>query len=226
MKREVLLTLAQAVKQLRKHYGPPERPPTTDPFELILLENVAYLTTPERRREAFEHLKSSVGTSPEAILAAEPGALERVTARGILEEDFADKLRECARIAIEDFGGDLRKVIRGPMSVAKKALRAFPGIGEPGAEKILLFVGQQALLAPESNGLRVLIRLGLVREEKSYSKTYAASRQAVERLGVEPSVMQEVHLLLQVHGRTLCKRTAPRCEPCPLAPGCAYAQKT
>jgi endonuclease III len=225
VKREVLLTLEQAVKQLRKHYGSPERPPTTNPFELILLENVAYLTTPERRRKAFEHLRSSMGTSPEAILAAEPGALERVTARGILEKDFADKLRECARIAVEDFGGDLRKVIRGPLSAAKKALRSFPGIGEPGAERILLFTGRQALLAPESNGLRVLVRLALVREERSYSKTYAAGRQAAETLRAEPSVMQEAHLLLFEHGRTLCKRTAPRCEPCPLARGCAYVQK-
>jgi len=116
-------------------------------------------------------------------------------------------------------------VIRGPLSAAKKALRSFPGIGEPGADKILLFTGRQALLAPESNGLRVLVRLGLLREETSYSKTYAASRRAAEGLRAEPGVMQEAHLLLFEHGRTLCKRTAPRCEPCPLARGCAYVQQ-
>ena len=223
--RKGLLTLAEAVKLLRKHYGPPAPPPSGDPFELILWENVAYLASPSRRREAFELLKSTVGTSPMAILAAGPGALERVTARGILKENFADKLRECAHLAVEDFGGDLRKVIRGPLSAAKKALRCFPGIGEPGAEKILLFTGRQALLAPESNGLRVLVRLGLLREETSYSKTYAASRRTAESLRAEPGVMQEAHLLLFGHGRTLCKRTAPRCEPCPLARGCAYVQR-
>ncbi|MCI0410793.1 MAG: hypothetical protein L0191_19900, partial [Acidobacteria bacterium] len=103
-------------------------------------------------------------------------------------------------------------------------LRSFPGIGEPGAEKILLFTGRQALLAPESNGLRVLVRLGLVPEAKSYSKMYAASRQAAKALPPVPSVMQEAHLLLQEHGRTLCKSSAPRCEPCPVARGCAYFQ--
>ena len=148
------LTLGEAVKLLREHCGPPERLPTADPFELILWENVAYLATPARRREAFEELKRTVGTAPEVIMAAEPSALERITARGILKSRFAVKLRECARIALEQFGGDLEAVIRGPVDKAKRALRSFPGIGEPGAEKILLFTGQQALLAPESNGLR------------------------------------------------------------------------
>ena len=218
-----LLTLGEAVKLLRKHYGPPARLPTADPFELILLENVAYLAPPARRREAFEQLKNAVGTSPSAILTAEQHVLECVTGRGILKSTFAAKLRECARIAIERFGGDLRTPIREPLGTAKQALRSFPGIGEPGAEKILLFTGRQALLAPDSNGLRVLVRLGLVREEKSYAGTYAASRQAATALPPEPRVLQEAHLLLQEHGQTLCKRSAPRCDVCPLGSGCAYA---
>lgn len=147
-----LLTLGEAVELLRKHYGPPARLPTADPFELILLENVAYLAPPARRREAFEQLKNTVGTSPSAILAAKQPVLEDVTGRGILKSTFAAKLRE----------------------------------------------------------------------QKSYSGTYAASRQAATALPAEPRVLQEAHLLLQQHGQTLCKRTAPRCDVCPLARGCAY----
>jgi endonuclease III len=219
-------SLGEAVRLLEKHYGPPAPLPTGDPFELVLWENVAYLAPPARRREAFERLKSVVGTSPTAILAARQQALESVTSRGILKATFAAKLRECARIAIDDFGGDLRTVIRGPLGAAKQALRSFPGIGEPGAEKILLFTGRQALLAPDSNGLRVLVRLGLVREDKSYARTYAASRQAAEELPADPRVMQRAHLLLQQHGQTLCKRSVPRCPVCPLARGCAYARRS
>jgi endonuclease III len=220
------LTLRESVKVLRRHYGSPERPPTTDPFELILWVNVAYLASPARRREAFELLKRTIGTDPIAILAAEQQTLEKVTTQGILKSTFATKLRECAIIAVDDFGGDLGSVIRGPLESAKRALQSFPGIGEPGAEKILLFSGQQALLAPDSNGLRVLVRLGLVREEKSYARTYAASREVAKDLPAEPSVMQEAHLLLQQHGQTLCKRSGPHCEACPLASACAYAAVT
>ena len=116
---------------------------------------MAYLAPPKRRGDAFEQLRSTVGTTPEAILAAKQKTLERVTALGILKSTFAAKLRACADIALNEFGGDLGAAIRGPLEHAKRALRSFPCIGEPGAEKILLFAGQQALLAPDSNGLRV-----------------------------------------------------------------------
>jgi hypothetical protein len=38
-----MLTLGRAVKLLRKQYGPLAQLPTANPFELVLLENVAYL---------------------------------------------------------------------------------------------------------------------------------------------------------------------------------------
>ena len=216
--------LREVVAALKKHHGPPERPPTVDPFGLVLWENVAYLASPARRREAFERLASTIGTTPQAILAAKRTDLESVTSHGILKATFAAKLRECARIAWEEHGGDLGAALRGDPRKAKQMLRAFPGIGEPGAEKILLFAGLGAPLAPDSNGLRVLVRLGLVRDEGSYARTYAASRQTAEQLRALPKERQEAHLLLQRHGQTLCKRRLPDCGACPLARGCAHAQ--
>jgi endonuclease III len=217
------LPLRGAVELLRKHYGPPIPPPTRDPFELVLLENVAYLASPERRRAAFQLLRSSIGTAPRAILAAKPAQLRAVTAAGILKTVFADKLLECARLVVERHAGDLTKATRAPTKEAKSALQAFPGIGEPGAEKVLLFSGRRALLAPESNGLRVLVRLGLVQEQSSYARTYAASAEAARSLGKKVRDFQEAHLLLKLHGETLCRRATPRCPECPLRSRCPSA---
>ena len=57
----------------------------------------------------------------------------------------------------------------------------FPSIGEPGAEKILLFARVYPVLGLDSNGVRVLTRLGLVVEAKSYAATY----RGVQRLAAE-----------------------------------------
>ena len=216
--------LADAVAVLERTFGAPEGPPTADPFELVLHENVAYLASPEKRREAFEELRSTVGTTPEALLAARPGALERVAA-GILKGGAAEKLRECARIAVEELGGDVAAALDRDPAGARRLLRKFPGIGEPGADKVLLLSGRVPTLAPESNALRVLARLGVIREEKSYARTYAAGNEAgVRALPPKIPALRRAHLLLQRHGQTLCRRTAPLCDACPLARGCAYAK--
>ena len=60
-------------------------------------------------------------------------------------------------------------------------------------------------------------------EEKTYARTYMTSRELAKGLPADTNLMQEAHLLLQQHGQTLCKRSVPRCEACPLSPVCAYA---
>lgn len=215
------MTLREAVAILKGHYGPPLPPPTRDPFELVLWENVAYLASPERRLEAFELLRSSVGTSARSILASPPKALERITAHGILKDTFAAKLKECARIAIDSCEGDLAAALRRAPGDARRLLRSFPGIGEPGAEKILLLAGHEAFLAPDSNALRVLVRLGFIEEDPAYARMYAGAREAGRAFKSDGAVVRDAHLLLQHHGKTQCKRTRPLCEACPLRPGCA-----
>ena len=220
------LGLGEAVKLLVAYYGRPTPPPTTDVFELILLENIAYLAPPARRREAFDLLKTTIGTTPQAVLAATKPALEQVTSKGILKANSAAKLKECARIAVEEFGGDMDAAIDAPVEEAKRVLRTFPSIGEPGAEKILLFARKYALLGADSNALRVLVRLGLIRESASYGRMYAASQALSAELGGKVPALQTAHLVLQQHGQTLCKRTAPKCSVCPLAHGCAFATRS
>jgi hypothetical protein len=64
------LNLKKIVSQLSTHYGPPRPALTTDPFALILLENIAYLVSDSRREEAFKLLRKDVGTKPHEILTA------------------------------------------------------------------------------------------------------------------------------------------------------------
>src|SRR4030095_10571219 len=215
--------LKSVLVQLQKHYGKLPEPPR-DPFILILLENVAYLAKGDKRQEALALLERTVGLDPASILAASDAKLKAVTAHGILSDTFADKLRECAAIAVDEFGGDLEKVVDRPLPAAKKALRRFPGIGERGGEKILLFSRRQPFLAPESNGLRVLTRLGVVREESSYAKTYAAARELGATLGLSIPDLVTTHRLLPHHCQTLCSRSEPACPACPVRQNCAFGR--
>ncbi|MCB9897872.1 MAG: hypothetical protein H6825_07710 [Planctomycetes bacterium] len=217
--------LARVVQQLEKQHGAFATHEPSDAWGLLLWENVCYLADDARRRAAFELLERETSLEPEAILAAPRRTLLAVTAHGIESERFADKLRECARLALDAFDGDVdAAVLRLPDKDAKKALRKFPGIGEPGAEKILLLADGRPFLAPESNGLRVLQRLGLV-VDGAYAQAYRAAREiAAAHLPSDATRLARARSLLRRHGQDVCKNTRPRCDACALATDCAYAR--
>ena len=218
------IPLAEILDRLEALYGPPRPPKATDPWHLILWENVAYLADDAQREKAFLALRKRLGTRPEQILSAPAAVLREIGAHGIVPEQSVEKLRRCATIALEEFDGDLGPVLRLPVAAAKKALRKFPGIGDPGAEKLLLFAGVHPVLALESNGLRVLLRLGYGEEKKSYATTYRLVQAAVAaELRVDCAWLVRAHLLLRRHGQELCRRSGPRCGRCPLAADCPYA---
>jgi endonuclease III len=219
-------SLPKVVNLLATFYGKPDPPITTDPFELILWENVAYLVTDERRAQAFELLRKSVGTKPHAILAAPNEALLKVARlSGMQPEKRAARLRELALIAMDEFGGALIPALRLPLPKAKKALQKFPSVGEPSAEKVLLFTRSYPVLGLESNGLRVLLRLGFGEEKKNYSASYRSVQEAIkDQLDDDYDWLIDTHLLLRHHGKELCKTNQPKCEKCPVKKNCAYYQ--
>ena len=221
------LTLARVVATLRKFYGKPVPPPVTDPFEQVLWENVAYLADDDKRAAAFAALRKTIGTSPQDILKATPAKLLAVTKLGgIVPEVRAQRLRHCAEIVQILLKGNLDAALDESLAQAKKTLRRFPTIGEPGAEKILMFAGKYQVLGLESNGLRVLLRLGFGQEQKNYSASYRAAQNALAgQLPKDCQSLVSAHQLLRRHGQELCKRSRPRCDECPLRDSCAFAAK-
>ncbi len=145
---------------------------------------------------------------------------------GIVPELRAQRLRQIAEIVQFIFKGDLAAELKKPLPQAKKSLKRFPSVGDPGAEKILLFTHSYPVLALESNGLRVLLRLGFADEKKSYSASYRAVQQALEgQLPSDCDALIAAHQLLRQHGQELCKRARPLCEGgCPLTAECRYYQ--
>ena len=218
--------LSKLVDKLQQYYGAPAPPPSTDPLELIIWENIAYLASDKRRAEAFAVLKRTIGTRPDQILAAQHSALAAIGKAGILPDVSAEKLLTIAKIAYEEFDSDLCSALKKPLAQAKKALKKFPGIGDPGAEKILLFTRSHPMMALESNGLRVLCRVGFAEEHKNYSVTYRLAQDAIYgQLPRDYDSLIRAHQLLRQHGQELCKRSKPRCTECPVRDSCNYGRK-
>ncbi|HMK31142.1 MAG TPA: hypothetical protein VK473_15775 [Terriglobales bacterium] len=220
------VTFPKLIDKLQQHYGSPARPPSTDPLELVIWENIAYLASDKRRAEAFVTLKETIGTRPEQILAAKHSALAAIAEAGILPDVSAEKLLSIAKIAFEEFDSDLRSVLKKPLPQAKKALKRFPSIGDPGAEKILLLTRSYPVMALDSNGLRVLCRVGFAEEQKNYPATYRLVLDAIRgQLPRDYDSLIRAHQLLRQHGQELCKRSKPLCTECPVRDSCNYGRK-
>src|ERR1017187_5156040 len=97
------------------------------------------------------------------------------------------------------FQGNLEQILEWPFARAKKALKLFPSIRDPGAEKILLFCGVAAEL------LQIQRELVDRRQKTIVCPTLARA-----------------HMLLRAHGKTICCDGQPLCHECPVEEGCAF----
>jgi endonuclease-3 len=220
--------LGRLLNKLERHYGTPAPPAFAGPFEMILWEIVAYLADDARRELAFRALRDRVGLTPRQILVAPRQLLGEITRMGgaIAAGERAGRLETAAHLVVDDFDGDLSEVLKLPSQKAKKMLSRFPMVGEPGAEKILMFSGALGVLALESNGLRALVRLGIGEEGKSYATTYRSVREiTLAELPADAALLTKAHLLLRQHGQTLCLRNGPVCHACPVNSECPTAPK-
>lgn len=221
------MSLLEIADRLEKLYGRIKQP-LTDPFEIILAENAAYLVDDARRIEVFRRLRDRIGTDPEQILDRNPNEIEAVIAGGggMLPEHRANKVMKAARVAAQIGLDQLRDAIATDARKARKLLKEFPGVGDPLADKILLFNNVHSFVAPDSNALRVLSRLGYGEaNEKNYSKWYKSAISATTNELKTPKEAQRAHVLLRHHGQELCKRSEPRCELCPLRDLCVWYKK-
>lgn len=220
---------------LEKHYGEQAAVGPSDPYEMIVFVNCGYPATDASCTKGYGPLKAEVGTKPEQILKAPSAKLAKLTqAGGMFPELRAERLKLIARIANENFGGDLKwaleKLMTDEKTPAEKrlrrvkgALKEFPVIGEPGADKILLFSGMMPIAAVPSACPGVPQRILFGEEDKNYGRGYRAAQEAIAAEVPEKfEARQRAYLLLKKHGQEICKRTKPKCEICPISRTCVY----
>ena len=218
-------SLKQLIATLGRHYAPRPSLAPKDPFQLLLWEYVAYLADDETRASAFAELKATVGLKPAEVAAAPLPVLSAIARLGgsIAVAQRAARMRDTAVTVRDNFRGSLRGFLRLPYAEARRALKGFPSIGSPGADKILLLTESQPVLALDSNALRVLLRLGYGREHKNYATSYASAQsEAAAALPKTIPALRTASLLLQHHGRELCRRSHPKCAICPVQASCPF----
>jgi endonuclease III len=229
--------LTQILDLLEELYGPQKLAGPTDPYEMIVFLNCGYPASDAKCTKGFDVLKREVGVQKKKLLAAPKAKLAKLMRPSVIMPDVcAERLKEIAGKVEKELDGDLTAVLQKRMRevkdqpgkslrAAKKVLQEFPTIGEPSAEKILLFSGLAPVAAVPSAFVDVPIRLFRGEPGKNYAADYREAREILD-VGLPKTLeaRQRAYLLLKKHGQEICKRSKPKCEVCPLTAQCAYLQ--
>jgi endonuclease III len=112
---------------------------------------------------------------------------------------------------------------RIPLAQARSLLKKFPGISDPGADRILLFAGIATVAAVPSSCPQVLARIESGTPHTAYNVNYRESQQIIQSQVAETfAARTRAYLLLQQHGLKVCKRSKPKCGICPIGDSCAF----
>jgi endonuclease III len=209
---------------LEAHYGPQQPNFPDDPYLFLVWWHSGYPQSDANCSNGWAALKREIGTDLRQVLATPaPQLAHALKAGGMVPELRALRLKEIAARIQDELGGDLRSALVGPVAEARKLLKKFPNIADPGADRILLFGGVAPLAAVPSNVPQVLVRIRRGQEHENYGATYKEAQQEIEAgVPAKFDARTRAYLLLKRHGQEICKRTKPKCDVCPISSVCAY----
>jgi endonuclease III len=222
--RHELLPATEILDRLEAFYGGQEAHWPVDPYEFIVWWHCGYPQSEERCARGWQALTAEVGIQPSEILRAGEARLSAaLKAGGMVPELRAMRLQEIAQRVLNECDGDLRQALAAPIAEARKLLKRFHGIADPGADRILLFARVTPIAAIPSNCPHVLVRIVHGAERENYGVTYREAQEIIEtEVPRDFHARQRSYLLLKAHGQRICK-TKPQCDRCPVRSACAYA---
>jgi endonuclease III len=209
--------------RLEAFHGPQQPCWPVDPYSFLIWWRCGYPAGDLRCSRGWEALNAQIGTEPRQLLAASQTQLAAaMKAGGMVPELRAMRIHEIAARVENEFGGDLRTAFAGGANNLRNELKKFPGISDPGVDRILLFAHAAPVAAVPSNCPHVLVRIMLGLERDQYNVTYREAQSLIQAEVPENfQARQRTYLLLKVHGQAICTRK-PHCDRCPVHDECAY----
>ena len=125
--RRARVSILKILKQLESFYGVQEPNWPTDPYLFLVWWHCGYPASDAACTRGWEMLNREIGVEPEQLLAADPASLaSALKPGGMVPELRAMRLKEIALRVKDEFGGDLRAAVVGPIAQVRKILKKFP----------------------------------------------------------------------------------------------------
>lgn len=186
----------------------------SDPFPTLVGTVLSQNTNRKNTSKAWENLSGRYST-PSDYVSADLKELEELIRPAGLYKSKSKRLKSIAKILMDEYDGDLSKILEKEVEEARKDLLDLPGVGPKTADCVLLFAGNRDVLPVDTHVERTLKRLGFVDPESDSE----GAKEQFEKF-VPEGKSREMHLLLIELGRNVCKARGPICNECPLKDLC------
>ncbi|MCK5554029.1 MAG: endonuclease III [Deltaproteobacteria bacterium] len=190
------------------------------PFERLVSTILSQNTSREATIKGFENLRRRFNITPEVLAEAKVEEIRECIRPSGLYNTKAPRIREVARIILEEYGGNLDNLARLPADTARESLLRIPGVGFKTADVFLSLVYERGSFAVDTHIGRIAKRWKMVRGNAAYEETRLAFEGVIPR-----GKRRRAHLALIEFGREICKARGPRCAICPVYAECEWEGK-
>jgi endonuclease-3 len=190
------------------------------PFERLVSTILSQNTSREATIQGFENLRKRFRVVPEVLAQAKVKEIKECIKPSGLYNIKAPRIKQLARIILEEYGGDLSYFANLPLDVARERLLQIPGVGYKTADVFLSIVCGRDSFAVDTHIARIARRWKMVADNAGYEQI----RSAYEAV-IPPKKRRAAHLCLIEFGRQICRARRPRCGMCPVYHECEWAGK-
>ena len=211
---------AAVLRRLEAEHGPREWQPRGRPLDVFVSVILSQNTSWTNAREGFRRLKRDWPTWEKAMAAPVEGVRRSIAVCG-LGRMRAGRLQALLR-RVKAERGRLSLAFVGRMDVDEAAayLASFHGVGPKTVACTLLFAFGMPVFPVDNGILRVVRRLGIVRNKARD----AEASEVVER-ATTPSTRYPLHVLTYRHAKDVCRPKNPHCDECVLLELCPTGKR-
>jgi len=195
--------------------GPMHWWPAETPFEVIVGAILTQSTAWGNVERAIANLRSARMLTPSAMLRARTPRLAALIRPSGYFRQKAKKLKAFVQFLHTEYGGSLKQMFQTPTRPLREQLLSVHGIGRETADSILLYAGNHAVFVVDAYTHRIFGRHGITDGKPDYEKVRSLFEEALPR---DPKLFNEFHALIVNTGKNWCRKTASRCDDCPLRP--------
>lgn len=195
--------------------GPMRWWPAKTPFEVIVGAILTQSTAWGNVERAIANLREARMLTPSAMLRVRTPRLAALVRPSGYFRQKAKKLKAFVRFLYAGYGGSLTRMFRTPTLELREKLLSVHGIGPETADSILLYAGNHPVFVVDAYTHRIFGRHQITNGMPDYEKVRALIEASLPR---HTELFNEFHALLVNTGKNWCRKSAPRCQECPLHP--------